>query len=157
MASTNYWWIALNAVEQKVKSLNLPGINPSQVRIQTVGIETDFSPRRGVSIFPWGVEGADPNAGTNAADDLEYPVAVMIIDSKKENEAASLETRLLWRQTIIDSMLHVDLTYNGDHVAGHYDTVIKPGRFADLLAWFDRQTWTSPFVVGWRQRRRGNR
>lgn len=153
MATTNYWWQALNAVSQKIATLTLPGIAASQIVLQDVGNDKDFNPKRGVSISPYGAETADPMAGTNASDDFEYPMLVMLIDSRNAEQSAGLETHLQWRQAILDGFQHKILTYNGNAITGHFDTTIKPGRVADLSAWFDRQTWTSSFLVSFKQRR----
>jgi hypothetical protein len=98
-------WRCLLAARGLIQQLGLDGLDASAVVIRKVPVATSLGgtdlPLPAVVLTPFGPEHMNRLRGTNAKDDVEYPVLVSIVDHDEEDPSPTRLGRYLrWRQRI---------------------------------------------------------
>ena len=91
----------LEYVEAEIAKLELPELPPEQVYLGWIVTDRDRTITSGaVMIAPYEQEGQP--GGTNATDDIEYPIAVAILapGNQKITDRDEMRKYLFWRQLI---------------------------------------------------------
>lgn len=109
--ATSIHYACLVALQMRIQALNLFGAlggstSPAErVQVCWAAYEavTAVLVRPGVALFPWLSEG-QPGI-MSGTDDIEYPVAAVLLDNY-EGPVANLERNLLWRQQIFQALRH---------------------------------------------------
>src|SRR5262249_24124364 len=103
-AYDSVWHRCLLAVQSQIKSLNLTGINASNIVVQKVPWARDFTNGAlsfpGIVVCPWHAEDMNPQAGPNRRDDDGYPVLGSIVAKDNQDLTSHLGSYLLWREKI---------------------------------------------------------
>jgi len=145
MPNTSVHYDCMTAVKSGIEALALAGLSEASILVRKVPIDWDFrtGPRLpGVLIAPLGSETVAPNAGTNARDDVGYPVAVAILDADNADATANHERYLAWRQSILRKFRHQPL----GAVAGVYTCLVEPDAITVPEA-FLKHHFVSAFVL----------
>ena len=159
MASSVYSKI-LDAVTTTTKTVTLTGITTStnvvQMTVPSSGPPMPSTPFPGVIIAPFG--GERLGRGSNISDDIGYPVLVCIVDAGNQTHTdAGLDTRLVWRENIIDKFIRNRSAVSISSSKGNINDVeIDTLTAVDPSAWFDRNIFASPIllIVWFRKQRR---
>lgn len=91
-----------------------------------------------IVVTPFGVESIDPRGGTNESEDIGYPVLVAMIEQANGDQTTDRNKRLLWRQKIVDALIHTQPTIVTTF-ARPYDLTIEPADITSLPGWLFRQ------------------
>lgn len=133
MADSTYLSI-LEAVQTTVRLLSLTDIDSDNVVIAKLPLA-----RRGVVpalpgliIAPFGMKTADAAGGTNASDDISYPVLIATLSKSDHDAAVNLDRDLKWGEDILAAFLHQRLPA----VATVLTCEIEPRDAFDPNAWF---------------------
>lgn len=144
------WGKILEKTRDEIKCLTLEGFD---ALTKLVILETPRTEEGGIPavpfifIAPFQAEEINESEGTNASDDITYPLLVAIVDSKQTilGDFDKLDQRLFWRETIIDHFIHntqIDM-----HPNRGYDIEVRPLPAVDGGAWFGKQTYVSPLSL----------
>lgn len=93
----------LDAVEDTIEGLSLTDIADSSVVVLKHAITArkgDLPVLPGVVIAPFGAISMPKDAGTNASDDITYPVIVAHVQPSNESNTSNMERALKWHQRI---------------------------------------------------------
>lgn len=143
MAATSVHMRILVQIRTDIRALNLSWVTPDQIVIvpvpEAAPIYVDDK-HPALSISPVGREVFGD--GTNESDDIGYPVTLAIHDAAHGNDAqesvdAWLDTRLVWREELIDKYSHARIS-GITGTANAFDTVIEPGPVFDVFAWHQK-------------------
>lgn len=138
----------LTQVKNCIQALTLNGLDVANVKVVKIPWATRiFGEERsltypGILISPLGVEAMNATAGTNASDDVGYPVLVSIFAADQQDFEANLEDYLKWRETIARAFRNQRL----DGVSGVYTCIVEPGQVMQPEA-FVRNTWQSTLTL----------
>lgn len=138
----------LTQVKNCIQALTLNGLDVANVVVKKVpwatkvfGTDRDLS-YPGIMVCPMGVESMSATAGTNASDDVGYPVLVAIVDADNDDLDSDLENYLKWRETIMRAFRNQRLP----GVLGIFTCVVEPGQIVQPEA-FLRNVWHSAFTL----------
>lgn len=140
MPSTSILMRSMEVIQTTIQGLNLTGLADANVLIHKVprDIEKDMaatSPLPAVIISPRDAEGLDPMQGTNLADDVVYPIQVVILDQDGQSQTANLDQYLLWRESIRRK-------FNNKRLAGITEVIsvtVQPKTIVDAERWVKGQ------------------
>ena len=142
--STHYQ--CLIAVQARLRMINLPEIDDQNILVRKLPVSRqspfEFNGSTCIMVAPPGVEGQSDSAGTNARDDIVYPVVVTILKKNNQELVGGLSTELLWRQNI-------NKAFRQQHLPGVncvYRVRITPGPIVDQRAFWDGK-YHSSFVI----------
>lgn len=138
-----------------VQALGLSGVLDANVVGLTVLTDADkhVAAFPAVVVGPFGTERIAP--ATNLADDIGYPLAVVLIDGADNDQStADLDTRMRWREQITDHFLRNRMTATLPAGCGLVDQQVEPLPMVDLPAWFQKQAFVSSQIVRFVVRRR---
>ena len=142
--STHYQ--CLIAVQARLRMINLPEIDDQNILVRKLPVSRqspfEFNGSTCIMVSPPGVEGQSDSAGTNARDDIAYPVVVTILKKNNQDLIEGLTTELNWRQRI-------NKAFRQQHLPGVncvYRVRITPGPIVDQRAFWDGK-YHSSFVI----------
>jgi len=139
----------LEAVQSRIRGLALAGISSENVIVRDVPTDRNIQTKPCVVIAPYRAEQMPPSAGTNASDEVGYPIVVAIVDHKtgtRSGESAyepDSSARFKWRQDIVRAFRHQRLA----NVADVYGIRIEPLDIVDAGAWFQRNVHFSGLIL----------
>lgn len=142
------WGQALEDVQSAIRGLALLGLQDEHVVVLHVPSDSKkYVPGLpAILITPFGSEDLPRSEGTMSRDQWQLPILVGILDAANQvNTLATLDARLLWRETIIDHFV-----FNRDafpSVTNMSDVYVDPQPAVDISAWFERQIFASAIVV----------
>lgn len=157
----------LTAAQTAIRDLNLTGIEDNSVLL--VAMPTDdlktlvvritdagFT-KPTILVSPIGSERLNASEGTNASDDIGYPILIAILDGHKQNQTSKLEQWMEWRGLVIDHFIHNRLTITTSRPVKPKDQTVEPGSIFDPRAWYERNLMLSTLtvIVTMRRIRRG--
>lgn len=87
----------LTTVQTQIQALNLSGIADADIVVRSVPFNKDLTTFPHIVIAPFGNEEEQP--GTNASDDIGYPVSVCVVSNPSLAET-NRGTYLQWRESI---------------------------------------------------------
>lgn len=167
------YYAIMTAVQSALRDLSLTDIDSSNIRIAKVHSEreTVFPDLPGILIMPLGAESIVATSGTNASDDIGYPVAVIVFDQDRQQSDTGLpaeavegtqdqefryEQKLIWREKIRKQFINQRLTLTGPSVNVNRCTV-EPGEVVRSDDWLENNIWVSSMVFRfWTRETRGN-
>jgi hypothetical protein len=102
----------LNTVQTDIQGLALSGVsNTSIVQLKVpTDREVDFPALPGVLIAPFGAKRISPSAGTNASDDIEYPVVIVTLQAGDADQDGNMDRSLQWHEDIVGKFIHKRLS-----------------------------------------------
>lgn len=111
MANSTYMKI-LEAVQDVIQGLSLTDIDDASVIVVKVPSQRKgaLPALPGVVICPFNAKGVDANAGTNASDDIEYPVLIATIAASNQDPTSNMDRELLWHEQILSAFINQRLT-----------------------------------------------
>jgi len=136
----------LEAAQTAVQDLNLTGISDSNVVILQAPVDrAQWLPALpGIVIAPIGVETF--GAGTNASDDIGYPVAIVILAAANQDQTTSRDARLYWRELIVNQFIENRMPVSLTN-ATLFNQTIEGLPIVDAQAWFGSNLFVSGIVV----------
>lgn len=130
MAVESVAYQTLVAVRDTIAALNLEGVAGENVRWQKVPFEErqlEDLPDGVVLVSP-GTEEIPPADGTNARDDVTYPVQVVYAQKSGEPHLTDRLNRMLtWRQSIRRAFHHQRLSGVSETGTDHIFCTVRPG------------------------------
>jgi len=117
----------LDAVQSTIQGLDLTGVADANVVIGKVPVADKnqgdlFSSLPAVLVAPFGTKQSPPNAGTNASDDITYPVLVATLEASNQSQTSNLDRGLQWHEDIMDAFISKRLS----GVATVWNCIIDP-------------------------------
>ncbi|ANS03311.1 hypothetical protein [uncultured Mediterranean phage uvDeep-CGR2-KM19-C37] len=131
---SNYKTI-LNTVQTDIQGLSLSGISSTsivQLKVPT-DREVDFPALPGVLIAPFGAKRISPTGGTNASDDIEYPIVIVTLQAGDADQDDNIDRSLQWHETIIGNFVHKRLS----SPTSIYTCFVDPRDVFNAAAWFN--------------------
>lgn len=149
MPSTSRQKLIEEAVLTRIQGLSLTGMPGGNVvtmidaklRDAVTGAKGELP--RIVVTHSEGTETIDPNAGTNASDDIGYPVRVYILAAANQDEQSNSDRWLGWRQSIVGAFHNKRLTVTG---LDCFRCVVQPMTIHSQAAWA-ANLWLSGLTV----------
>lgn len=164
------WLRCLEAVHEAIVALDLEGVDTDSIIMLEFPLEDFFAkneaahtetklPLPGIVVWPMNNETTDPAAGTNAEDEIKYPIGVSIVDrgigsmppgmsdEAKASRRATMRRHMLWREQISERFRHAawpDLNESGEVVVGCY---VEPKLYAIPEAYRLRDLYHGAVVV----------
>ena len=135
----------LVAVHEELKVIGLEDISPSNITLMEIPLDDDRYTAHlpAILVAPMGTETI--GGGTNASEDIGYPILIAVIEAANEEQSkTTLKRHLRWREQIIDTFIHRHMPI--DNVF-HLDTTVEPGPIIDAGAWLRRQLFESLVVL----------
>lgn len=141
--------LLIDAAVAALRALTFAGIESSKI----VGLQVLTDEKSAVSaipavlVCPLGAESMSPEAGTNASDDIGYPIAVVFLAASNDAHTGNRDARLLWRERAVDHFIRNRMAVTlpaGSHLI---DQFIEPQNAIDPGSWFQKQLFLSAFVV----------
>ena len=135
----------LSAIKSAIEARGLVGVASANVVIQKVpgNRPADLPAQQfpAIVIAPYGAEELDPRAGTNARDDVVYPVMVAILAADDGDQELHLNQYLTWRQSIRQ------LFHDQPLSTLCFTVKVKPLDIIDREAWLKRNLFASGLVL----------
>lgn len=127
----------LTQVSTDVKALALTGITNTNVLILKVATDRkqNVPALPAIVISPFGAKSSPSTAGTNARDDIEYPVLIATLAASNESQTSDLDRELTWHESIMSAFINQPL--NG--VASVFTCRVNPQDVFNPAAFFDKQ------------------
>jgi len=136
MAASVYKSI-MDAVKTQIEGLSLAGVSNSNIvirKLATLQEKSGVPTLPAVVIAPFASKVIAQNAGTNASDDIVYPVVVATIAASNRDVDDSIDARLLWHEQIIGKFIHKRLT----GVVSVWNCVIDSRDVFEPAAWLNK-------------------
>jgi hypothetical protein len=135
------------AIVDAIRDLSLAGLSSENIVRQLVPLDRDISPTSlpAIRIGPGGSEQIDLRRGTNAADDIGYPVQVVMRARANQDLAAGSggDAWLHWREQIVQAFHNHRLS----DVPSVFQCIVEPREIVAPNAWFQQNLWVSALVV----------
>ena len=143
MANTSRHQTILDTIQTAIRAAGLVDIRDEQVVIRTNAEHYNKwidSKQPGIILSPIGTEKINVKSpGTNASDDIGYPVLISIVDDVLPSHSnVHQDKRLFWREKIIDTFIHFRLAG-----AINYDIDVVPGPIVEPGAWTQQRKFLS--------------
>ena len=134
MATSTYKTI-LDAVQSEIQGLELTAIDSTSVVVhkKATDREDTLPELPGVVIAPMGARTISDTAGTNAKDDIIYPVLVAVLQVGNQDQSTNFDRFTNWTELIIKHFIHQRLT----GAATVCTTSVDPRDAFDSVAWTD--------------------
>ena len=132
----------LAAVQAKIAGLSLPGIDGDRIVVRKVPDDRNLS-KPAIVIAPFQRESLAPVEGTNARDDVGYPILVAAMDGDNQHPTSNHNRNLLWRERIRRAF-HNQRLAGVDEII---NTTVEPLPITDATAWFERNTFVTTLLV----------
>ena len=133
------------AIVSSIRDLALVGLASENVQRQLVPLDRDLvlTALPAVRVGPQGREAYD--GGTNTADDIAYPVQVLIVARTNQDLSAGSfgDAWLLWREQIARAFHHQRLP----SVSDVYDCRVEPQEIVVPSAWLQQNLFVSGLLV----------
>lgn len=140
MPTTSAFYECLESVKTIIEGLST-GITNTSIVIQPVAHYKGDQPKPFISISPYGPEGLP--SGTNAREDIVYPVLVAIIADK--NLSGGLDALLTIRQKIRRRFLHQGLS--GITLGSLIQTTVTPGNTVEVSPYLRDGVYVSGLIL----------
>ena len=142
-----------DAVVTTLRALSLSGVASENIARQLVPLDRDPAPTAlpAIRVGPGGSEKLDPKHGTNLADDIGYPVLVVLLDRANQDLTAATygDQWLRWREQVVQAFHHKRLS----GVSAVFECVVEPREIVTPSAWLQQNLFASGLVVWCRARR----
>ena len=147
MPTTSLHGKILDVLEAAIEGLGLSGLAAANIVKQCAPTDQEkwLPALPGIILAPLGDETIKD--ATNAGDDIGYPTLIAIVASANQDQTfADLDQRLVWREKIIDHLIHnrLAISHTGAQL---YDQTIQPLPILDQAAWFRRNLFISTLVL----------
>lgn len=135
----------LDQVQADIQGLNLAGIDSGSIRVVKVfsDIEEMLPTLPGVLIGPLDAETSPPQVGTNARDDIGYPIVVGMFAADSDDQVQNHDRNLLWRERIRRQFANRRLA----NVPSVYTCLLEPRTIVDPRRWLTRNLWASSLLL----------
>jgi hypothetical protein len=146
-SGTSVHYACCTAAQAKIRSLSLTSIDNSDVIIRK--LDSDRGADDGTYDYPmivissFGVETLPKTGGTNARDEVIYPVVVTILAADNQDLSTNQNKYLLWRQKISRAFRNQNLT----DVAEIYTVTVQPGPITSPQAFWERNLYHSSLII----------
>lgn len=146
-ARTSIMFSLLTDARDRIQNLNLTGVTSSNIVVLTTPEDAErYLPGLpAIMVTPFGSETIVNFDGTNARDDIGFPVLIAIVDAANRDQSTDLNQWLLWREDIIDEFIHSPAGTTPRGVP--LETMIEPKPIVDIQAWFQKNLFVSALVV----------
>jgi hypothetical protein len=135
----------LNSIQSAIAGRGLTGVSAANVVVQKVpasrAADLPATQYPAIVIAPHRSEEVDPDAGTNARDDVVYRVLVAILAADDGDQQANFNQYLTWRQSI-RQLFHDQPLANLC-----FRVEVAPLDVVDRDAWFQRNVFASGLVL----------
>lgn len=145
MAHESVYKQILDAVQAKCKQILLTGMTASNVVVQKVPSDrtSQITSKTGVLISPFGSPNINPRGGTNASDDISYPVVIILIQPGNQDQITNMNRFLLWQQKVRRTFIHQRLA----GVSEVYTCFVEPRDAFNPSAWLSKNLDASGMVL----------
>lgn len=137
----------LVAAQARIQALTLAGITSSNIIIRKIPTDRDIGGDGtydfpAIVISPLGIENQPPSGGTNARDDVGYPVLISFLAADNQDLTTNRERYLKWRETVNRAFRSQRLT----GVSEVYICRVQPGPIVSPAA-FWKNVYHSSLLV----------
>lgn len=130
-----------------IGALSSDDIGIGHVPVDSDQLRTDYP---AIALAPFGAEEIDTEVGTNASDQITYPVGVFILYPVAGiHDFLILDNLLYWREVILDHFIENRSWMSGILPAGTQEVFCRltPLEIVDPIGWYDRDMFVSGLQI----------